>query len=146
MVTHVNHADFIALSQEMFKDHPNVRKIHEKHPELSNVQFKEVSPESVYSIISHLDPHKATGYDKIHSKLLRIAAPAITNPVTSIINNSIKTSKFPSDCKRAEVGPANKKDELLNKKNYRPLSILTSISKVIEKCINIQMNDFNSRC
>ncbi len=94
---------FIALSQEKFKDHPSVRKILGKHPEPSNFQFKEVSRESVHSIISHLDPHKATGYDKIPSKLLRIAASAITNPVTSIINNSIKTSKFPSDCKRAEV-------------------------------------------
>ncbi len=84
--------DFIALSQEKFKDHPSVRKIHEKHPEPSNFQFKEVSPESVHSIISYLDPHKATEYDKIHSKLPMIATPAITNPVTSIINNSIKTS------------------------------------------------------
>ncbi len=100
--------DFIALSQEKFKEHPSVRKIHEKHHEPSNFQFKEARPESVYSIISHLDPDKATGYDKIPSKLLRIAAPAITNPVTSIINNSIKASKFPSDCKRAEVGPAQK--------------------------------------
>ncbi len=121
--------DFIALSQEKFKDHPSVRKIQDKHPEPSNIQFKEVSPESVHSIISHLDPHKATGYGKIPSKFFRIAAPAITNPVTSIINNSIKTSKFPSDCKRAEVGPAHKKDERLSKKNYRPVSILTSICK-----------------
>ncbi len=81
---------FIALSQEKFKDHPSVRKIHEKHPEPSNFPFKEVRPESVHSIISHLDPHKATGYDKIPSKLLMIAAPAITNPVTSIINNYIR--------------------------------------------------------
>ncbi len=48
-------------------------------------------------------------------------------------------------CKRAEVGHAHKKDELLNKKNYRPVSILISISKVIEKCINIQMNAFNKQ-
>ncbi len=95
--------------------------------------------------LHEFDPHKATGYDKIPSKSLRIAAPAITNPVTSIINNSIRTSNFPSDCKRAEIGPAHKKDELLNKKKYRPVNILTSISKVIEKCINIQMNDFNKQ-
>ncbi len=40
-------------------------------------------------------------------------------------------------------GPVHKKDEHLSKKNYRPISILTNISKVIEKCINQQMNDFN---
>ncbi len=45
--------DFIALSPERFKDHPSVRKIHEKHTEPSYFQFKEVSLESVHSIISH---------------------------------------------------------------------------------------------
>ena len=137
--------DFIAHSQEKFKDHPSVKKILEKHPQPSNFKFKEVSPDSVQSIISHLDPHKATGYDKIPPKLLKIAAPAITNPITSIVNASIQTSKFPSECKKAEVGPVHKKDELLFKKNYRPVSILTSISKVLEKCFNTQMNDFNKQ-
>ncbi len=95
----------------------------------------------MHSIISHLDPHKATWYDKIPSKLLRIAAPAIRNPVTSIINNSVRTSKFSSDSKRTEIGPVHKKDELLNKKNYRTVSMLTSISKVIEKCIDQHTNE-----
>ncbi len=43
------------------------------------------------------------------------------------------------------MSTVHKKDELLNKKNYIPISILTSISKVIEKCINQQMNDFNQQ-
>ncbi len=120
-------------------------KYMKKHSEPSNFQFKEVSPESVHSIISHIDPHKTTGYDTIPSKLLRITAPAITNLVTSIINNPIRTSKFPSDCKKSEIGYVHKMDELLNKKKYRPVSILTSILKIIEKCINIQINDFNKQ-
>jgi len=39
----------------------------------------------------------------------------------------------------------HKKDDLLQKKNYRPVSILTSISKIIEKWLNIQVNDFNKQ-
>ncbi len=119
--------DFITHSQTKYKDHPSVKKILEKQPEPCKFSFKKVDPECVQSIISHLDIHKATGHDQIPSKILKISAPAMATPVTSIINSSLNTFKFPSECKKAEVVPLHKKDELLNKKNYRPISILTSI-------------------
>ncbi len=71
-IMELDYDDFIALSQEKFKDHPSVRKINEKHPEPSNFQFKEVSPESVHSIISHLDPHKARKGYSCQSSLFKL--------------------------------------------------------------------------
>ncbi len=76
---------------------------------------------------------------------MKIAAPLKANPIASIINNSISTAKFPSYCKHAEIGPIDEKDELLFKKTYVPVSILTDISKIIEKkCMNIQMSPFQN--
>ncbi len=95
---------------------------------------------------ANLNPAKTTGYDKspLPPKVLKIAAPVVANPIASIINNSIRTAKFPSDCKHAEIGPIHNKDELLLKKNYRPVSILTDTSKIVEKCMNIQMHPFQN--
>ncbi len=90
---------------------------------------------------AQLNPAKATGYDTIPPKVLKIAAPVVANPTALIINNSIRTAKFPSDCKHAEIGPIHKKDELLLNTNYRAVCILTGISK-IEKNMNIQMHPF----
>ncbi len=131
--------EFILLSYYKYKDHPSVIDIAENHQLPSNFEFKEVSPDHVQPTLSKLNPAKAKGYDKIPPKVLKIAAPVIANHIASIINNSIRTAKFPSDCKHDEIGPKHKKDELLLKKNYKPVSILTGTSKIIEKCMNIQM-------
>ncbi len=69
--------DFTTHSQTKYKDHPCVKKLLEKHPEPCKLSFKTVNPECVQSIISHLDLHKATGHDRIPSKILKIAALAI---------------------------------------------------------------------
>ncbi len=115
-ILEIDDDDFITHSQIKYKDHHSVKKILEKHSEPCEFSFKKVDPECVQSIISHVGPHKATGHINILYKILKIAAP-IETPVTSIINSSRNTFKFPSECKKAEVGPVHKKDELLNKQN-----------------------------
>ena len=54
----------------------------------------------------------------------------------------ITSSKFPSDLKKANVLPVYKKGDSLNKSNYRPVSILSSVSKIFESVLNEQMTDF----
>ena len=53
----------------------------------------------------------------------------------------IKTSTFPSDAKRAEVIPIYKKESALERKNHRPVSILTTSSKILEKTLESDLND-----
>ena len=65
-----------------------------------------------------------------------------------IINASITSLTFPNDAKRAEISPLFKKNDNLSKNNYRPLSILTALSKILEGLICDQlscyMNDIMS--
>jgi hypothetical protein len=96
----------------------------------------------LHKILSNLDPKKATGFDGLSPRILKLAAQAVSTPISSIINTSISTSQFPEHCKKAEIGPVHKKDSLLSKKNYRPVSVLTGISKVMEKCLNDQLMSF----
>ena len=55
---------------------------------------------------------------------------------------SIETSVFPDSLKAAEVSPVYKKGSTVDKKNYRPISVLPSVSKIFEKVIVHQLSSF----
>ena len=65
-----------------------------------------------------------------------VSADALQN----LFNDMLKTGNFPENLKLADITPVFKKNNLLHKVNYRPVSILPSISKVFEKLIQKQIN------
>ena len=98
--------------------------------------------QGVGTILSKLNTKKATGYDRLSAKVIRTAGPEISAPLSGIVNDVFDQSKFPTQAKAAEVGPIHKKDSELDKNNYRPVSVLTTLSKVIEICISQQLSEF----
>ena len=90
--------------------------------------------------LRQLNVKKACGYDFIPAKLLKLGATVICNPLTSIINTSIALSIYPNDAKKAEISPMYKKNDNLVKMNYRPVSILTALSKVFEGLLCDQLS------
>ena len=62
-------------------------------------------------------------------------------PLRNIINLSIKLSTFPEECKIAKLKPIFKKGARTDPKNYRPISLLPLVSKIIEKSIHFQIED-----
>ena len=113
----------------------------------SNIQFhfEEVLEDEVFSIINQLNT--ATGYDKISVKLLKENLLTLTPVLTFLINLAISTSTFPDCLKTARVTALHKKGSKLDLTNYRPISILPVLSKVLEKVmarqIRVYMEDFN---
>ena len=95
----------------------------------SNFSFEYVETTQVYKLLNSLSLSKATGIDKISAKILKLASPIISDPITKIINKSISTQIFPEEWKTARVIPLYKKG------NYRPISILPVISKIYEKIL-----------
>ena len=92
--------------------------------------------------INNLDPCKATGCDGISAKQIILAQYIITPHLTSIFNTCIDTGTFPDLCKLADVKAIFKKDDPLVKKNYRPVSIPTAISKLFERLLEGQLQLF----
>ena len=88
---------------------------------------------------------KATGYDNIPAKLLRLAQNELTHPIANLINNTMAMNTFPDQLKYAELSPLFKKEDNLNKTNFRPVSILTGISKLYESVVNDQLLEYFSR-
>ena len=78
---------------------------------------------------------KATGPDEIPAKLLKETASVIAPSLCKIFNKSLQQGSLPSDWKLANVVPVHKKGAKDHVENYRPISLLPTVSKVFERCV-----------
>lgn len=108
----------------------------------SNLTFKQVTTSEVETAINKLKSTSSQGNDALTSKLVKLLCPNITPPITTIINQSIKTGIFPDALKIAKVIPIYKKDGDKLLENYRPISILPTISKIFERILFNQIHDY----
>ena len=81
-----------------------------------------------------LKMNKATGPDGISPRLLKLAESAVVTLLTSLYTHSIRESKVYNDWKVARITPVFKKDDEAEMGNYRPLSMLSVPSKILESC------------
>lgn len=101
--------------------------------------FHEISVDYVYNEIIKMPNNKSPGIDNICPKLLKIAAPIICLPLTYICNLSLTTSIFPQDWKMAKVTPIHKSGDKSKAENYRPISVLSIVSKIVERSVHDQL-------
>ena len=100
------------------------------------------SSENVLKLLEEINPSKATGLDNIAGRFLKDGATALAEPLTELCNLSILQSKFPDGCKQAKLKPLFKKGSKDDAKNYRPISLLPQLSKIIEKIIHGQVQKY----
>ena len=102
-------------------------------------KFAEVSEAYVRSQLRGLKPCKAVGLDNIPARLLVDSADIVAIPLTVIINISLQSGVVPSEWKPARVIPLFKKGKADNVDNYRPISVLPVVSKVLERAVHHQL-------
>ena len=93
----------------------------------------------VRSQLRGLKPCKAVGLDNIPARLLVDSADIVAIPLTVIINISLQSGVVPSEWKPARVIPLVKKGKADNVDNYRPISVLPVVSKVLERAVHHQL-------
>ena len=98
-----------------------------------------VSVETVIKIIKRMKNKSSSGIDGINSRFLKDSLPVLAFYITIIINTSIVTGIFPSDWKYALVCPAFKGGDKENPGQYRPISLLPILSKVLERVVSDQL-------
>ena len=98
-----------------------------------------VDVETVILVVKELNDTKAYGSDLISLRFIRDALPIIVFYLTVIVNTSIVTCLYPSDWKLPHVSPFFKSGDADNVENYRPISLLPIISKILEKIVSIQL-------
>ena len=96
----------------------------------------DIKQHTVYRALMALRSDKSTGADKISARLLKAGAPAITVSVTTLINKSIVSGTFPTLWKLAKITPIHKKGPTENKGNYRQISILCALSKILGRHVH----------
>ena len=104
----------------------------------------QVSPAEVYSALSSLKEKKAAGIDGLPNSLLKVAAPAICFSLAALFNNSLLAGKLPRDWKRANVRAIYKRGPKHLPDIYRPISLLSSVTKVLESLVNKYLSNFLS--
>ena len=106
------------------------------------LSFRGVSVRKVNRLLKSLKNSKSTAIDHLDNFCLKIAADIIDIPLSFIINMSIIQEKFPSSWKYSKVIPLHKKLCRVDKNNYRPVSILSPLSKILEKVVYEQVYQY----
>ena len=98
-------------------------------------KFSQVSVPEVKKHLKQLKRKKAEGIDEIPNCILRDCAHELAPPIAHIINLSLKSAQIPEDLKTAKITPIFKDGEKSKYTNYRPISVLPTISKILERCV-----------
>ena len=104
--------------------------------------FAPSSTEEIRKIIASLPAKRSCGSDNISNVLLKEIAPILCEPLSIITNQSMHTGIFPDLMKLAEVVPLYKSKSRENETNYRPISLLITMSKVMEKVVYERVYQF----
>lgn len=109
----------------------SIKKDYQEH----SMYFFETDSTEVSNTIQELKLHKAPGLDSIAVNVLKITSHIISKPISHLINKIFETGYFPKHLKSAVIKPLFKKGNPLDMCNYRPISLISNLSKIVEKII-----------
>lgn len=105
-------------------------------------EFEQTTPIEIANIISKLNNHSAAGFDGIPTRFLKENINFFSLYLSAKINESFSTGLFPDSLKVAKVKAVYKSGVKTDVENYRPISILSVISKIYETAIKIRLETF----
>ena len=126
---------------ENYKNHLSITKIRSTWNSTC-FQFVTVSENDVKTVIKNLCNNKANLIGSIPANILKLSLESYLPKLTKIINDCFQNGCFPDELKLAEVIPIYKKGDNLLKGNYRPVSILSHISKIFERLAFNQISNY----
>lgn len=107
-----------------------------------NFKFKHVTIDQVKKTILSLKNKKSVGWDEIPVEIVKKTAGSISIPLCYLINQCFDEGIYPCQLKNAELKPLFKKGSVEDPGNYRPVSILPTLSKIFEKIAYDQIYSF----
>ena len=99
------------------------------------INLSEIDENFVKTHIRKLKTNKSVGLDDISARLIKDSADVITSILTKIVNLSMATSTFPPVWKLGKVKAIFKSGKRSDASNYRPITILPVVSKLLEKAV-----------
>ena len=113
----------------------------EDRGKLESFTFQEITFNQTVQLISKLENSTSFGTDSIDALAIKAAAVSLAPPIRHLINVSLTISVYANKCKLAKLVPLLKSSELdrLHPESYRPIAILPTVSKLVEKAAQIQL-------
>lgn len=108
----------------------------------NSIYLTPVTETDVIKTICNLNNTKSAGYDNISTNILKLCKSYICFPLCHIINNSFSQGVFPERLKLSIVKPLFKKGESSEMSNYRPITLVPVLSKIIEKMFHSKLSSF----
>ena len=103
-------------------------------------KFHKVTRTYIWDILKNSTPKNSQGHDRISSKIIKLLAYELLTPLTLLANKIICTGTFPETWKKSLIIPLYKKGDPLKECNYRPISLLPCLSKIVEKVLVKQIS------
>jgi hypothetical protein len=107
-------------------------------PQLPNIvplNLQNTTREHVIAITKQMAAKNSSDFDGVSSKMIKFVINEIATPLAHIFNRSLTSGIFPSKLKKSRVIPIFKSGQKSDCDNYRPISLLSSISKILEKIV-----------
>ena len=115
-----------------------------KNPTKNRLKFTHITEEDTIKAIDNLENKNSSGHDGISNKLLKLIGHVLCKSLTLIINQMLTSGIFPDAFKTAKIIPIHKKGDSALLSNYRPISLLPTISKIFERIIYNQLYQYFS--
>ena len=133
---------FTGIGQKFASQIPSPQKHfshHLRHNNPSSFFMMPTNTMEVSELLKSLKPKNSTGHDGLSSKLIKTLSSAISCPISIIINKSFETGVVPNSMKIAKIIPIFKAKDKTEMGNYRPISLLPTISKILEKAVHCRL-------
>ena len=113
-----------------------------KNPIANSMNLQEADDEEIIKTILSLKSKKSAGADGIRPTLIKKCCQQLYKQILHLMNLSLKTNTVPDKLKIAKVIPVHKKDDKSDPGNYRPISLLSMLHKILEKLMCKRLTDF----
>ena len=136
---------FVNIGLNLSLNVPTSNRLYDTYMPNHNVKSMFLTPVLALDILDvtrKLKPKTSYGADGISTKLLKKTIDKIVDPITYIINLTFNTGTFPTDLKFAKVIPIYKTGDPCLLNNYRPISLLSSFSKILERIMYNKIVNF----
>ena len=144
-IANVFNNHFVNVGESLLRSIPDSHSSYSDYLQGNFVQslfFKPATESEVLNIVNKMPNGNSSGYDDINTHLLKSVIKFLLIPLTHICNLSLTNGVFPSNMKIAKIIPLFKKGDTDSVDNYRPISVLPSFSKILERLVFNRLSNF----
>ena len=134
---------FTDIGKRLTKNTPPINNIQkETIKSIDSIFITPVDYQEILKIVANMKNKLSTGPDDISPRIIKTTITSILKPLTYIINESLQRGEVPNSMKIAKVIPVYKKNDPNQFTNYRPISLLSSFSKILERTVHNRVFNF----